>query len=241
MSFKSSNIKQLLDIMDEYKIGRKEQNEILKVIKPICLHPEFQKRFSKDYPHHGNTSISKHILEDTIKTYVISKKKRKKNFSIEMAMYIALFHDLYMVPYQNNKEAKVNKFKNIHGFRHPVEAVVNSYSWYPDIYKKYDANILIDGIIHHMYPFPVMVVTDNIDNSMELKNYDLYQKLPDDIKNIMIEVTKRRRIGAFSIARSKYREGRIMSRADKYVSIKQLKNIYDWIALLTGKNKGLTK
>lgn len=240
----SQNMNKVIKLLNKYKIVGHERKELLKIIKPIYLHPEFQKRFSGEYPHHGAISISEHVVEDTIKTYLFAKtyvlKHKPKDFSVDIAVYIAIFHDLYTVPYQNSKEAKVNKFRNIHGFRHPIEAVINSYSWYPDIYKN-NADKIIDGVIHHMYPFPVMIVTDNKDNSMELKNYELYKKIPDDIKKLMVKSTKRGRFGCFSIARSKYKEGRIMARADKYVSIRQLKSIYDWIALLTGKNRGLTK
>ena len=245
MPTKSNNMRQILNILDEYQVVGKERKELLKIIKPIMLHPEFQRRFTDEFPHHGAVSVSLHIIEDSVKTYKLAKRylKRKhhKNFSLEVAVYTAMFHDLYVVAYQNNEAAKVNKFKNIHGFRHPIEAVINSYSWYSDIYKKYGSDKLIDGIVHHMYPFPVMVVKDDGNNSMELKNYPLYEKLPDDIKENLERTSHRGKIGAFSFARSKYKEGRLMSRADKLVTIRQLKHFGDWVALLTGKNKDLKK
>ncbi len=245
MSIKSNNMKQVLNILDEYKIFGKDRKELLAIIKPICMHPEFQKRFSNEYPHHGSVSISYHVVEDATKTYLLAKKyikrKHSNDFSLEVAIYIAMFHDLYTVSYQNNEAAKVNKFHNIHGFRHPIEAVINSYSWYSDVYEKVDSNKLIDGIVHHMYPFPVLVALDDGNNSMELKNYQLYEKLPLNIKKALTDTSCRGKIGNFSIVRSKYKEGRIMSKADKYVAIRQLKCFSDWLALLTGKNKGLTK
>ena len=245
MSVKSSNMKLLITILDKYKIKGREKRELLGIIKPIYLHPEFQRRFGNDFPHHGNTSISRHIIEDAIKTYLLSKmyvmKKKNKQYDMKVAIYIALFHDLYTVPWQNNKESKVSKFRNVHGFRHPVEAVINAYNWYPDIFRDNDMVKLIDGIVHHMYPLPVIVLDDNNDNVRELKNFNLYKKLPKDIKDILIENTHRNKLGYYSVARSKYKEGRIMAKADKYVSVKQLKNLYDVVALVTGRNKGLKK
>lgn len=244
MSTNSDNMNKVEVILDKYKIYGNERKEFLSIIKPVFLHHEFQKRFSNDFPHHGTISVSEHVIEDAIKTYLLSKiyimKKKNNNYNWKEAVYIALFHDLYTVPWQNNKESKVNKFMNLHGFRHPVEAVINSYTWYPDIYKKYDYDKIIDGIVHHMFPLPVIILTDG-NNNRELKNYDLFLKLPDKIKSTLIDSTHRKCLGIFSITRSKYMEGRIMSKADKYVSIRQLKNIYDWISLVTGKNKSLKK
>lgn len=244
MSTNSDNMNKVEVILDRYKIEENDREELLSIMKPILVHPEFQNRFRNDFPHHGTISVSEHMIEDAIKTYLLSKiyimKKNNNNYNWKEAVYIALFHDLYTVPWQNNKESKVNKFMNLHGFRHPVEAVINSYTWYPDIYKKYDYDKIIDGIVHHMFPLPVIILTDG-NNNRELKNYDLFLKLPDKIKSTLIDSTHRKCLGIFSITRSKYMEGRIMSKADKYVSIRQLKNIYDWISLVTGKNKSLKK
>ena len=244
MSVKSNNMKKLIGILDKYKIKGKEKRELLNIIKPVYLHPEFQRRFGADFPHHGVISISEHVIEDAIKTYLLSKvyimKKKPKDYDLKVAVYIALFHDLYTVPWQNNKESKVKRFKNLHGFRHPIEAVINSYTWYPEIYLNCNYEKIIDGIVHHMFPLPVIFLNDD-DNKRELKNYNLFLKLPDKIKSTLIDSTHRKCLGIFSITRSKYMEGRIMSKADKYVSIKQLKNIYDWISLVTGKNKSLKK
>ena len=38
-------------------------------------------------------------------------------------------HDLYTLPWQNNFEAKVDKFYNKHGFRHSIEALINHYMY----------------------------------------------------------------------------------------------------------------
>jgi hypothetical protein len=47
--------------------------------------------------------------------------------------------------------------------------------------------------------------------------------------------------GFVSICPSKYIEGRVMAKADKYVSIRQIKNPSSALALVTGKNKKLKK
>ena len=244
MPINSNNIDKINIILDKYEIRGNDRSELLNIIESVIINPEFEKRFSNEFPHHGNISVSEHVIEDAIKTYLLSKvyilKKKPKDYDLKVAVYIALFHDLYTVPWQNNNDSKVKRINNLHGFRHPVEAVINSYTWYPDIYSKYVYNKIIDGIVHHMFPLPVICVNDE-DNKRELKNYDLFIKLPDKIKKCLIDSTRRRLILSFSFTKSKYMEGRIMSKADKYVSIRQLKNVYDWVSLVTGKNKGLKK
>ena len=232
----------LINMLDKYNILGEERKELINIIEPICMHPEFKRRLGVDFPHHGDISVGEHILEDTIKTYLLSKiylNKKKKEYVIKTAVYIALFHDLYTLPWQNNKEAKVHKFRNLHGFRHPVEAVINAYTWYPEIFNKSNTLKIVDGIIHHMYPLPVIKFNDDSENKRELKNYKLYKELPDNIKKAIIDSTHRFAIGNYSIAKCKYMEGRIMAKADKYVSIRQMKSVYDILSLLTGKNKRL--
>ena len=240
-----NNINMINGIFDKYNIYEEDRKELIDIIMPIMKHPEFQKRLGDDFPHHGKVSVGEHVIEDAIKTYLLSKiylsKKRKKKYDIKTAVYIALFHDLYTVPWQNNKESKVKKFGDLHGFRHPVEAVVNAWTWYPEVFNSDNTLKIIDGILHHMYPLPVIVVKNTDRNNRELKNYDLYKKLPECIKKSIIYYTNVGVVGKLSFAKSEYKEGRIMARADKYVSIRQIKNIYDMLSLVTGKNKNLKK
>ena len=50
------------------------------------------------------------------------------------------------------------------------------------------------------------------------------------------------RIGCFSLRKSFYIEGRIMSRADKIVAMrKDLNSIEGYLALVTGKNKRIKR
>ena len=241
MGNKQSNLGKLNLLFSKYNIINEEKDYLLKIIDPIFSHEEFQKRMSAPFFHHGEITLGEHILEVTIVTYLLSKKyKNNKEYRLDKALQISMMHDLYEIPWQNNKQAKTKKFTNKHGFRHPIEAVINATIWYPDLFD--DCNeILIDGIIHHMYPLPVRVFTDNNNNSLEIKNYFQIDKLTDFNKRMIIKSSKRKKIGNISICRSLYKEGRVMSKADKLVSIRQIKNLDSAISLITGYNKKLKK
>ena len=226
-----------------YNLKLNEKEEFLGIINPIIVHEEFIKRLdSKKYPHHGKISLGSHIVSDAIETYIISKKKnkKKKKVDIELAVIIAMFHDLYELPWQNNKINK--RFLNKHGFAHPIEAVINAYMWYPEYFKDLTkARVIIDGIIHHMYPFPVRAININFDNT-EINNLEKIDFIDDEIKNLIIESSVSFKKLPISFRRSIYKEGRVMSRADKIVSIrKELKSIKSLKACITGKNKELIK
>ena len=141
-----------------------------------------------------------------------------------------MLHDLYTLPWQNNDLNKANHFLHYHGFRHPVEAVINAINWFPEIFiDNITSKKIIDGIIHHMYPLPVSKIKSFDSNEIELKNYELVNNLSNMHKEIILWSCKRFR-------RSKYTEGRIVSKADKLVSIHQIRNLESAKALITGKN-----
>ncbi len=216
-----------------------DKNDLEYIIKPIYSHKEFQRRLTKEFMHHSDITLGEHILEDTIMTY--KKCKKRKDVNIELAIKISMLHDLYTVHWQNNKENNKDKFFNKHGFTHPLEAVINSITWYPELFKdKHDSEIIIDGIIHHMYPLPVRVF-DPTSNSMELNNYELVKDIDKELIDMIVKSTNRGRVGNISIARSKYKEGRIMSSCDKKVSIKQIKNVSSAKSLITGNNNSIKK
>ena len=217
---------------DEYNLSDSDKEYLKKIVLPIISHPNFKKRMSSEFMHHGSITLGEHILDDAILTYKLAKNK-KKNYKLDLAVKIAMFHDLYTIPWQNNKEAKVNHFFDKHGFRHPIEAVINSISWYEDIFNDNDSPILIDGILHHMFPLPVRYLNDKT----ELKNRELYDKLDDKYKDIINNSLKRKKIGPISFSRSKYREGRVMAKADRIISRKQIKDFSSAKALITGHNK----
>jgi len=231
-------------ILKIYELTNRDQMKFLKIIDPIYKNDEFQKRMTSEFFHHGNVTLGMHIIEDAVVTYLMSKDYLKThndlNFDINLAVTIAMLHDLYTIPWQNNDMAKTYKFFNKHGFRHPIEAVINASCWFPQLFEDLnDAKKIVDGIIHHMYPLPVLVYKDSEKNILELKNFELLDRVPIHVKRIMIKTTKRGKIGRISISRSSYMEGRIMAKADKYVSTRQIKNLSSATALLTGYNKNL--
>ncbi len=228
------------NLLNKYNLNIEDRNYLKDIMIPIIDNPNFLKRLTSEYLHHSDITLGEHIIEDGILTYLLSKKKLKKkdNYRIDLAVKIAMLHDLYTIPWQNNKEAKVHHFFSKHGFRHPIEAVINSITWYPDLFNDYDdSKIIIDGIVHHMYPLPVRVLNEKKIDKIELKNMDNYHKLSSEYKDLLINSSKRNRIGVISFSKSKYLEGKVMSKADKKVSRKQIKNISSAKALLTGHNK----
>ncbi len=233
-----------LSLLDKYKLSSDEKEYLLNIIKNIYNHDEFQRRMTDEFLHHDKMTLGEHILEVTIVTYILSKKRNLKNYDIESALNIAMLHDLYTLPWQNNPKADVQHFINKHGFRHPIEAVINSLNWYKDIFTSPEkSKIIIDGIVHHMYPLPVTSFTLDDTNPSELKNYNYVRNIDNINKDILIKSSNRFKIGKISVCPSIYKEGRIMSIADKIVSISNLKNSsFDGMtALITGKNKKLEK
>lgn len=240
MNTLDQNLKILDKIMDDYKLTLLEKEELLTFIGNIFKHEEFQRRMGRGFLHHSDITLGYHILQDTVVTYLLCKKKIKIGIKVdlELALDIAMMHDLYTVPWQNNKESKCKKFKNKHGFRHPIESVINSLTWYFDIFENSsDKYALIDGIIHHMYPFPVETFDDYADNVLELKNFELVSDIEKEYINLLRTSTNRFSIGCYSFARPISIEGRIVAHADKIVSKDNLNNMSSLLALITGKNK----
>ena len=233
--------KEILDrLYYKYSLNKSDQDYLNTLIFPIIDNSNFKVRMTNEFMHHGKITLGEHILEDTIKTYVLLKKKKTK-YQSDLAIKIALFHDLYTIPWQNNEEAHVHHFFSKHGFRHPVESAINAITWYPEIFENTrDAEIIIDGIIHHMFPFPVRRINKKIDK-VELKNLDNYNLLSNNYKRLINDSLNRGRFGILSICHSKYREGRIMAKADRIVSRDQIKDISSFKALFTGHNKKLHK
>ena len=234
----SENTKSIIySIFDKYKLSDDDKNYLFQSMEKIVSHPKFLERLTSDFKHHSDITLGEHIIEDACVTYLLCKKKKVK-INISISIKIAMLHDLYTLPWQNNKDARVKKFSNKHGFRHPIEAVINAYRWYPELFPDNDeTKIIIDGIIHHMFPLPVTRVKDFNTNRNELKNYEEVKHIPKYIIDSIIMSTNRRTIIKFSLSRSKYLEGRILSKADKKVSRRQIKNISSATALVTGKNK----
>ncbi len=241
------NREKLTCIMDKHKVPLEERESLLDIIMPIFSHAEFQKRMASPYFHHDTVTLGEHILEDAIVTYNLSKKyllkKNDSSYNISLAIKIAMLHDLYTYPWQNNKEHRSMKFYNKHGFVHPIESVINSIYWYPDLFKnREDALKIIDGITHHMYPLPARRYDRKHLQKLELNNYYLIDKIDKDLESILITTSNKASVGPFSFRRRVCIEGRIMRKADRRVSydnFKKGKNIHSVLALITGKNISL--
>lgn len=90
----------------QYKLTNYDTKKLWKIIEKIATHEEFAKRCSDPYFHHDIKTLGDHILCDAIVTYKLATKlKRKKhsmkNINVELAVVIAMFHDLYESPWQN--------------------------------------------------------------------------------------------------------------------------------------------
>lgn len=236
------NINKMQKIFESYDLTMQDQIEIYNIVKNIFLHDEFQRRMSNEFLHHGSTTLGEHILKDTALTYILSRKfKNDPKYSLKCALVISMMHDLYTRPWQNAGHVYAHQY-NRHGFRHPIEAVINSATWFEDMFKdEKESKIIIDGITHHMFPFPVTYYYDNDENALELVNFEESKKLPENIKTMLNQSTLRGKIGPVSCTPSMYKEGRIMSLADKKSSNKEIQNTCDFNALFTENNSNLGK
>lgn len=238
-----SPAKKLDSIIKRFNLSKNDANEFISIVTNIYFHDEFQKRMSDEFLHHGDITLGEHILEDALFTYKSTKKKMKRNnlLDLELAVKIAMMHDLYEEPWQN-RHHKVSNFFHLHGFRHPIEASINAAYWFKDEFRDIErARKIIDGIVHHMYPLPVNRVKNFDTNYLELRNFEKLGYIDDYIKDLIIESSNKHKIGGISFIRSKYKEGRIMSNSDKRSAISNLSSLSDATALITGKNKRLKK
>lgn len=215
------NFDLIYNLFDKYKLTSEDRKFLLKIIKPILNHEEFQKRFTEDFLHHNKVTLGEHIIEVAIETFIISKKQ-KSNIDLELALNIAMMHDLYSTSW-NNKDAVVDNFCNKHAFRHPVESVINSATWFPEIFENSDSYKLVDGICHHMFPVPVVSFKDSKENDLELRNFDLVRNLSEKTKRQLEISTNKNLYSTMLLRPSKYKEGIIVSNADKLVTANNLK------------------
>lgn len=220
----------------DYGFTLPEQENFTKIVRPIISHPEFEKRCTDNFPHHGNTTLGEHILKDAMITYRLANIYKSKHpnvdISTETAVVIALFHDLYTNPWQNVDNE--NPLYEKHGFMHPIEAVINAYEWYPEYFKdKEVSKKIIDGVLHHMYPFPVRKINDEIEiNEKKITDFKFY--------DVLVHSTKSKREN-LCFKKATFIEGKLVSKADKLVTVKEIKNISSLVALVTAKNKSIIK
>jgi len=225
-------------IFDRFKVNETDRKEIIKIILPIISHEEFINRCHvKLYPHHDNISLGEHIMSVAVVSYLKAKKKYNDKDTISLCVIIAMFHDLYELPWQNAKSKK--KLFNKHGFVHPIEGIINAINWYPDYFKDLErSKLIIDAVIHHMYPFPARCIIGDIE-SLDLNNYEKFYMLDDCYKEMIIASSNRHKVGCISICRSYYKLGDIVSKADKTVSFNNDLKLSKLITLITGVNKDL--
>lgn len=238
------------NILRKYNFNQLETVNFWNIINPIFFNGNFLRRMEKDFPHHDDVSLGHHIVSDAAVTYKICQKNKYVNADIDknVAVIIAMMHDLYTLPWQNNPENFQEYSFNGHGYRHPLEAIVNAINWFPEYFEdRKKAEKIIDGVIHHMFPFPVRAIDGT---TLELKNAENYDKIPEDLKQMIIESSNRGlKIKHFSLCPSKFKEGRIMSFSDKKVAIiddtieslrkNGFKTFRGITALKTGANKNL--
>lgn len=220
----------------DYGFTLPEQEDFTKIVRPIISHPEFEKRCTDNFPHHGNTTLGEHILKDAMITYrlanIYKSKHPNMDISTETAVVIALFHDLYTNPWQNVDND--NPLYEKHGFMHPIEAVINAYDWYPEYFDDEEiSKKIIDGVLHHMYPFPVRKINDEIEiNEKKITDFKFY--------DVLVHSTKSKREN-LCFKKATFIEGKLVSKADKLVTVKEIKNISSLVALVTAKNKSIAK
>ena len=82
-------------------------------------------------------------------------------------------------------------------------------------------------------------ILDKYRLNVEEKNFDLIKYLSEENKKILIDSSNKNKLGAVSISRSLFPEGRVMSSADKKVAFNQIKDFGSACALITGYNKNL--
>lgn len=238
-----NNLKDNIDIvnkiMDKYEIDNDDRLFIWQNIEPIFNHPEFQKRMNVyEFAHHDMISVGYHIISDAVYTFKICKKKQISKDKTKTALLIAMFHDLYEYPWQNSKRIK-KKFINSHALVHPIEAAINAYIWFPQYFENINqAKIILDGIIHHMYPWPVRAIDDS---PIHLNNENKYLALNPQIKELIIKSSLRYKLGHISFGKCQYLEGKIMCKADKIISLIKDISFNGLKTCVTGKNQNLIR
>ena len=70
----NKNLEKLNYMYKKYKLSLCEINQLNKIILPIINHPEFQKRMTSKFSHHGKITVGEHIIEDAIVSYKIGLK-----------------------------------------------------------------------------------------------------------------------------------------------------------------------
>ena len=134
-------------------------NEWFKIVEPILLNDEFQRR--KLFLHHEN-SVWEHSIIVSFKSFLVAKFY---NLNVYDATIAGLLHDFYPQAWQFNQELYdldptyflryFKKHKNIkewHGLVHGKEAALNAKNYFPDFVNKR----ILDSIKYHMFPLTII-------------------------------------------------------------------------------------
>ena len=144
------------NIIDKYKED-KEFKDWYKIVRRILITKEFQKR--RLFLHHENESLWTHSIKVSFLSYKFAKKYNINEYNCAIA---GLLHDFYTKAWQYNSELEIlnymykerfinkkkEKFKELHGISHPIDALNNSKKYY----KKYLNKRIENAIISHMFP-----------------------------------------------------------------------------------------
>lgn len=134
-------------------------NEWYKIVEPILLNDEFQRR--KLFLHHEN-SVWEHSIIVSFKSFLVAKFY---NLNVYDATIAGLLHDFYPQAWQYNQalydldssyfQRYFKKNKNIkewHGLVHGKEAALNAQKFFPDLVNKR----ILDSIKYHMFPLTII-------------------------------------------------------------------------------------
>ena len=128
-----------------------------KIVKPILLSEEFQKRLKFKHHHH---SVFFHSVLVSYRSYLFALKHDNNTYNCAIA---GLLHDFYPYPWQYSSDLesmdkkyiehlKIKKslFKK-HGFTHAREALENANKYYPELMNERIEN----AIVRHMFPLNI--------------------------------------------------------------------------------------
>ncbi len=134
-------------------------NEWYKLVEPILLSDEFQRR--KLFLHHEN-SVWEHSIIVSFKSFLVAKFY---NLNVYDATIAGLLHDFYPQAWQFNQKLydlnpayfqryfkKHKSIKEWHGLVHGKEAAINAQKFFPEMVNK----CILDSIKYHMFPLTVI-------------------------------------------------------------------------------------
>lgn len=130
-----------------------------KVVKPILLSCEFQKRLK--FKHHYH-SVFFHCVLVSYRCYVFAIKH---NINVYNCTIAGLLHDFYPFPWQYSEDLEYmnpiyikhlnrkKKFFEQHGFTHARDALDNTHKFFAD----YSNDRIDNAILRHMFPLNISI------------------------------------------------------------------------------------